>query len=743
MNGLSFVSAWSAPLPAAVAVLAGVTLLLLLAMLIQALLPRPSAATRHLVWRLALVGSLAIGLAVALAPGLSFPVGILSPGPAASPMVAELSRQPLDSAAERSIGGGSAREWRSEISPDPRSNHPRGGRMLLWIWLAGSSIIGAWYCMGYLALARLTRDAKAVTESTWLHLLREEAVHCGWRSPIRLLRTARVGSPVTWRARTVVLLLPAESASWSIERCRAVIAHELAHAARGDHQANGLAAVVCALYWFHPLVWYAARRMRAESERACDDVVLSQGISGGEYASLLLDVARASRELRLAGVAAIGMARPSQLEGRLLALLDEKRPRNAPSRRFLAIAWATLAVVTLPLASLRPSPLPREQAFAGTSEEYEAASTSSYSEKATSGQRLELDLESGGGVRITGWNESRVQVRAMLGGVDWRDTRVALERVSGGLRLHSWQAVERSQSSTSHRFEIQVPRKYDIRLRSAGGDLTLSNLEGDFRGQTGGGEIVIENVRGYASLSTGGGEVHVSDSHLRGSVSTGGGEVLLSGVSGGLRGSSGSGPVVYGEDGSARTTDLSDVEVEDDEIQVARPDKAGFLHVSRAGGDVHLDEAPKGARISTGGGDVTVGRSGGTIDADTGGGDIEIGPSSGSVSARTGAGRVRVTIVRGSSPEHSVEISSGSGPAVIELPADLSARFEIETAYTDGHGKKTRIVSDFPLKISETSTWDTSEGSPRRYVRGTGTAGKGGGLVVVKIVNGDVTIRRK
>jgi len=410
----------------------------------------------------------------------------------------------------------------------------------------------------------------------------------------------------------------------------------------------------------------------------------------------------------------------------------------------LVSAGAVLALAMLPLGSQPPSPWPLDAAFAATS-----GSTSTYAEKATPGQRLDLDLETGGGVTIKGWNESRVEVRATLGGSDWRDTKVALERVSTGLRLHAWQDPERSNSSTSHHFEVQVPKKFDIRVRSAGGDLVLSNLEGEFRGHTGGGEIEIRSVRGHASLTTGGGEIHVSDSHLSGSVSTGGGQVVLSGVSGGLNGSSGSGPVVYGDDGSERTTDLGDVDVNGDEIHVkgssggAHADQAGVLHVSRAGGDVHLDDAPKGAHISTGGGRVTVDRSGGAVDASTGGGDIEIGPSSGSVSATTGAGRVRVTIVSGSSPEHSVDISSGSGAAVIDLPADLSARFEIETAYTDRYGKKTRIVSDFPLKLSETSAWDNSNGTPRRYVRGTGTAGKGGGLVQVKVVNGDVTLRKR
>ena len=38
--------------------------------------------------------------------------------------------------------------------------------------------------------------------------------------------------------------------------------HELAHIARNDLLGHTLARVACALYWFHPLVWSAARRLR-------------------------------------------------------------------------------------------------------------------------------------------------------------------------------------------------------------------------------------------------------------------------------------------------------------------------------------------------------------------------------------------------------------------------------------------------------------------------------------------------
>ena len=81
----------------------------------------------------------------------------------------------------------------------------------------------------------------------------------------------------------------------------------------------------------------------------------------------------------------------------------------------------------------------------------------------------------------------------------------------------------------------------NVSVSSAGGALAISDLSGDFYGQTGGGGITIEGATGRATLSTGGGAVTVLNSTLSGSVTTGGGEVTISNVTGGLRGSSGSG----------------------------------------------------------------------------------------------------------------------------------------------------------------------------------------------------------
>jgi hypothetical protein len=172
--------------------------------------------------------------------------------------------------------------------------------------------------------------------------------------------------------------------------------------------------------------------------------------------------------------------------------------------------------------------------------------------------------------------------------------------------------------------------------------------------------------------------------------------------------------------------------------------KAGFamsgIRMSMAGGAISLAAAPDGARVTTGGGRIRIGQSGGEVYAMTGGGDIDIGPATGSVEAHTGAGDIRIEL-KGAGA-HSVNVTSGRGQVVLVVPRDLDATLELETAYTNNLGHKTRIVSDFPLQTSETADWNGSEGTPRRYVRARQTLGKGGGVIRVRTVNGDVVLKR-
>lgn len=386
-----------------------------------------------------------------------------------------------------------------------------------------------------------------------------------------------------------------------------------------------------------------------ERERASDDRVLAAGTPGPTYAAHLLDVARAFRSVGFAGPVAVSMARPSQLEGRLLAVLDGVRAHRALSRRTASLASAAAVALVLPLAAMRPAA--RVSASPANAGAWPAAPTSAGSTApaaalassgtpaapasqqdgtidrtvaARSGGTLALDLETGGGVTVTGWDREQVRVNAQLGGRDRADTRVTVEPVASGVRVRAVQARSRGSSSTSHSFRVWVPRRFGVRLASAGGGVHISGVQGDFRGETGGGELELRNVSGSARLSTGGGGIDVADSRLSGEVRTGGGHVRLRNVTGGLRGFSGSdGDRAWG-DASSRT-------------RVRTGDADGAVTV-----DVEGDGGP--VRVSGNGGAWTV--DGGSSSASAGAwgsGSSSTVTSSGSSARTTTAGRQRST----------------------------------------------------------------------------------------------------
>jgi hypothetical protein len=162
------------------------------------------------------------------------------------------------------------------------------------------------------------------------------------------------------------VLLPAEAEAWPNERRRLVLLHELAHVARRDSLSRSAASLACALYWFHPGAWFAARRMSMEQEHAADDLVLNSGGSARAYARSLLHLA-APADSRLRPAHAASMAGMYELERRLVSIIHPAR-RDRPTPAFLAssallASLATLVVAAgVPVSASLPSPLSAEPA---------------------------------------------------------------------------------------------------------------------------------------------------------------------------------------------------------------------------------------------------------------------------------------------------------------------------------------------------------------------------------------------
>lgn len=345
-----------AALPAALFVLKA-TLLLLLARLATLALERASAGVRHLVWLVAL-GAMMVLPVLALWGPLEVP--ILPARAVATGTVTALEAP--NNGAPGPLGGQARHEASAlpdapqpRVSPADGVSIPGPGALLTGLWALVALALLARLGLGALAVRRIVARATPLTDPSWEAPLYEIADRMGLADAPRLVRSADVQMPFAAGLRRPVVVLPVESEAWSAERRTAVLIHELAHVRRRDLLGHALGRVACALYWFHPLVWTAARGLRAESERACDDLALTFGARPSAYAEHLLDIVTAVRQSTTPAVA-LAMAHPKEFEGRMLAILNPDLSRRGPSRRQSASLVGALAGVALLVGAAVPVP---------------------------------------------------------------------------------------------------------------------------------------------------------------------------------------------------------------------------------------------------------------------------------------------------------------------------------------------------------------------------------------------------
>lgn len=797
MSAISYVDAILGAEPSAT--IAKVTLILTVTGLSAIALRRGAAAVRHVIWLAGLVSAASMMVLTPVVPGIPLVVATggqvdrgtdrwtggsvdrltggsldrLTGGPVDSRETSTVTTE-IDRGSRAPSIGGHEIGWSSLITT--------GG--LLAFWAIGAAVVLGRAIVGHVIVARLVQRARVANDAD----LVAASDHLGARN-VRLLVSARIATPITTGSRRPVVLLPESAADWSAERRRIVFLHELAHVVRGDYAAQAIATIAAAVLWFHPFAWLAIARLKAEAEHAADDVVLSSGTTGVVYASHLLELARAATPLRLSAAVSVGVVRSSRVERRFLAILDERRSRRGFGWRSIGTVALASAVVMSPLAGVRtvaramtprvfqgpPAPplssppvtQPTRTALSARVLEPPRAhqprrsdvdSTLERSVSALSGARLNLDLPTGGGIIVHGWDSPRIDMHAALGGEDWRDVRIDLTRDGRDAELSSTFSSGGTHG-TALFFEIWVPRETNIQLASAGGSVAIDHLTGDVRGHTGGGDIEIRNGRGNANLSTGGGEITVIDSRLNGTINTGWGRVHIENNSGDLQAltngpsspdqrvdqtpwssSVPASPPTGWVDGGGSITNTNMRCVS---VSTGLQPYYGSGSVSKDGGGIHVSVAAADATVRTGGGRIVVDSTEGGVVAVTGGGDIELKAATGNTTVSTGAGDVSVRVSGSPAAPHNVDVCDGRGRVTLDLPRELDATIELETAYTNNAPRRTNIESDFDLSRSETHEWDDRFGTPRKFVRAVGKVGAGTYMIRVSTVNGDIVVHRR
>lgn len=362
------------------------SVLLALAAVVALLLRRDSAATRHLVWMMAIVALLIVPILSATLPQWRvLPTWMSSQRPTVAAIESVSPPALAQSAGEvielpqraTSLALMEVDQPTPQIQPIPAAPVYRPTMMTPqempesnvkdWNWTNAITLLWA---IGFVVLTlRLSAARWMLWNSERLAIVigRKEASQsdpiviamtalCSKlkiRRPITLLIHPHKTIPVVWGIFRCRLMLPVAARQWSDEQLQSVLMHELAHIKRGDTLVQLLTQVACALHWFNPLVWFAAWRLDVERERSCDDLVLASGIRPSAYAAHLLDVVSGLSPARWTQACGLAMARKSSLESRLTAVLGKDLNRRSVSLTLAGLALLIAVGLVVPIAMLR------------------------------------------------------------------------------------------------------------------------------------------------------------------------------------------------------------------------------------------------------------------------------------------------------------------------------------------------------------------------------------------------------
>lgn len=314
------------------------TLPVVAALIAYLCLRQSNAGTRAIMWRCALIAVLAIY------------AGRFMPWQWMAWILPDLLARPLVSLGTIQLEVPPGLAASAEPAP-PVASTLRAFVVLYWAGVA-FIILRTFVARGQLRFVQ--RHATTLGDQLWQMRLREagDAVSVS-TTRVRLAVSQKVPVPLTWGVWRPVILLPEAALRWSADRVQAVLRHELGHVGACDAAMRLVARIACALFWFHPGVWWMTKRFEADAEEASDDRVLLSGIRASDYAEWL--GASASGSARHAP-AAMALVRRGNLRARLAAVTDTRRHIAAPGRRVAIFAAALTAAIIAPLATARLAP---------------------------------------------------------------------------------------------------------------------------------------------------------------------------------------------------------------------------------------------------------------------------------------------------------------------------------------------------------------------------------------------------
>jgi hypothetical protein len=300
----------------------------------------------------------------------------------------------------------------------------------------------------------------------------------------------------------------------------------------------------------------------------------------------------------------------------------------------------------------------------------------------TPGGRLTVEAD-GADITVSGTDSNQVIVQMLVTGSEKSIDAMALsaEQEADGVTVKAkrdrggwfnWSSGPRQSS-----IKVTVPRRYSARLQTSGGDIALSQLQGDVSGSTSGGDVRVADLQGPLKITTSGGNMDISQVDGKSDIRTSGGDIKASGIKGGLK-------------------------------------------ADTSGGDIQVEQVTGATSVHTSGGNVFVSAVQGDVDAQSSGGGVKALGVNGAIRASSSGGDVQVELV---GANRGITTSTTGGNIVIRVPRNTSAQLD---AATSGGS----VSSELPVT--------TTEARERRLA---GTINGGGAPIHARTTGGSIRVQ--
>jgi hypothetical protein len=138
-----------------------------------------------------------------------------------------------------------------------------------------------------------------------------------------------------------------------------------------------------------------------------------------------------------------------------------------------------------------------------------------------------IDTESGS-IEVESHSSDTVDVRVEKKGKKSEDFEVTFSQDGNNVRVVGEQAGNRFWGSSGANFIVKVPQQYNVDLKTSGGSISLSSLEGKVDAYTSGGSIKLGRIIGDVDVKTSGGSIRVEEVAGEINAHTSGGSIKVS-----------------------------------------------------------------------------------------------------------------------------------------------------------------------------------------------------------------------